>query len=153
MALTLTSSAFQEGETIPKSFTCDGKDKSPALKWSDAPAGTQAWVLIMDDPDAPVGTWDHWVLFDLPGASGELAEGISSGAELKNGARHGLNSWKKPRYDGPCPPPGGPHRYFFKLYALDQNLGLPTTATKADVEKAMQGHILGQAQLMGKYGR
>lgn len=153
MALTLTSLAFKEGETVPKQFTCEGSDKSPALKWSDAPAGTQSFVLIMDDPDAPVGTWDHWVLFDLPAETSELPEGMSMDAELSSGAKHGLNSWKRPGYGGPCPPPGSPHRYFFKLYALDKKLGLPASSRKFDVEKAMKGHILAEAKLMGKYAR
>lgn len=153
MALTLSSPAFKAGETIPKEFSCEGADKSPHLKWSDVPEGTQSFVMIMDDPDAPVGTWDHWILFDIPANTMELPSGISHDPELSNGSRSGLNSWMKHGYGGPCPPPGGPHRYFFKLYALDKKLELPATSTKAQVESAMKGHILAESQLMGIYSR
>ena len=153
MALSLSSPAFKEGETIPKEFSCEGRDQSPQLKWSDVPEGTQSFVMIMDDPDAPVGTWDHWVLFDIPAGKTELPAGIASDAEFDDGSRSGLNSWKKHGYGGPCPPPGGPHRYFFKLYALDIKLELSSASTKAQVEAAMKGHILAQSKLMGKYSR
>jgi len=153
MSFSMTSSAFTQGGTIPKKFTCDGPDVSPALKWSDAPADTQSFSLIMDDPDAPVGTWVHWVLYDLPAGTQELAENVAKQDELPGGARQGRNDFRKIGYGGPCPPPGNPHRYFFKLYALDAKLNLKAGATKADVEKAMKGHILGQAELMGRYGR
>lgn len=153
MALTLASPAFKEGETIPKEFSCEGSDKSPHLQWSDVPEGTQSFALIMDDPDAPVGTWDHWVLFDIPANKMELPAEIASDAEFGDGSRSGLNSWKKTGYGGPCPPPGGPHRYFFKLYALDKKLELPAGSTKSQVEAAMKGHILTEATLMGKYSR
>lgn len=153
MAMTLRSPGFKEGETIPKEYTCEGADKSPALKWDDVPEGTQSFVVIMDDPDAPVGTWDHWVLFDLPADARDLSEALSTDAELSSGAKQGLNSWKRHGYGGPCPPPGTPHRYFFKLYALDKKLGLPAASRKFDVEKAMKGHVLGEAKVMGKYQR
>ena len=153
MSLELASTVFQPGGTIPKKFTCDGPDVSPALAWSDAPAGTQSFALIMDDPDAPVGTWVHWVLYDLPAETHELAEGVAKQEELPDGARQGRNDFRRIGYGGPCPPPGPAHRYFFKLYALDQKLGLTARATKADVEKAMKGHILAQGELMGRYGR
>jgi hypothetical protein len=153
MSLKLTSTAFQPGGTIPKKFTCDGPDVSPALAWSDAPAGTMSFALIMDDPDAPVGTWVHWVLYDLPAGTHELAEGVAKQEELPDGARQGRNDFRRIGYGGPCPPPGPAHRYFFKLYALDQKLGLKAGATKADVEKAMKGHVLAQGELMGRYGR
>jgi len=149
MALTITSPAFKEGETIPKEFTCSGADKSPELKWSDAPAGTVAFVLIMDDPDAPMGTWDHWILYNVGGD----ATGLAAAAAQPDGAAGGLNSWKKTGYGGPCPPPGKPHRYFFKLYALDAKLDLKGSPDKAAVEAAMKGHILGEAKLMGKFAR
>ena len=153
MSLKLTSTAFQPGGTIPKKFTCDGPDVSPALAWSEAPAGTKSFALIMDDPDAPVGTWVHWVLYDLPAGMHELAEGVTKQEELPDGARQGRNDFRRIGYGGPCPPAGPAHRYFFKLYALDQKLGLKAGATKADVEKAMKGHILAQGELMGRYGR
>ena len=153
MSLKLTSTAFQPGGTIPKKFTCDGPDVSPALAWSDAPAGTKSLALIMDDPDAPVGTWVHWVLYDLPAGTRELAENVAKQEELPDGARQGRNDFRRIGYGGPCPPAGPAHRYFFKLYALDQKLGLKAGATKADVEKAMKGQILAQGELMGRYGR
>lgn len=153
MALSLSSPSFKEGETIPKELSCEGADKSPQLNWSDVPDGTQSFVMIMDDPDAPMGTWDHWVLFDIPADKTELPQGVANDAELADGSRSGLNSWKKHGYGGPCPPPGGPHRYFFKLYALDKKLELPNTSTKLQVEAAMKGHILAETKLMGTYSR
>ncbi len=152
-ALTVTSSAFAPGEKIPQKYTCDGTDISPPLAWSEPPAGTQSFALIADDPDAPVGTWVHWVLYDLRADARELAEGIAKQPDLPNGARQGQNDFRRIGYGGPCPPPRKPHRYFFKLYALNAKLGLRAGATKADVEKAMQGRILAQGELMGRYGR
>ncbi len=150
----LTSTAFSEGGPIPAKHTCDQKDVSPALKWTGVPAGTRSLVLIVDDPDAPVGTWVHWVLYDLPGTATELAEGTPKTPTLANGARQGQNDFKRPGYGGPCPPPGKPHRYFFKLYALDAPIDLKPGATKKEVERAMgQKKILAQAQLMGTYQR
>lgn len=153
MSLKLTSTAFEPGGTIPKKFTCDGPDVSPALAWSGAPAGTRSFALIMDDPDAPVGTWVHWVLYDLPVGTHELAENTAKQEELPNGARQGRNDFRRIGYGGPCPPAGPAHRYFFKLYALDAKLALKAGATKAEVEKVMKGHILAQSELMGRYGR
>ena len=153
MALTLNSPAFREGEKIPAKHSCEGDNISPPLRWQDPPAGTQSFALIVDDPDAPVGTWVHWVLYDLPGETRELAEQIPSSETLANGARQGLNDFRKVGYGGPCPPPGPVHRYFFKLYALSSKLNLAPKATKADLEKAMQGKVLGQAQWMGRYNR
>lgn len=153
MALKVTSTAFESGSTIPKKFTCDGPDVSPALNWNDPPAGTQSLALIADDPDAPVGTWVHWVLYDLPADARSLPESVPKQEQLANGARQGRNDFGKIGYGGPCPPPGKPHRYFFKLYALDTKLDLKAGATKAGAEKAMQGHILAQGELMGRYGR
>jgi hypothetical protein len=153
MSIDLHSPAFTHGSDIPKKFTCDGQDVSPALAWSEPPAGTKSLALIVDDPDAPVGTWDHWVLFDLPDTLRELPEGVPKDKEPKLGGRQGANSWNRIGYGGPCPPPGPAHRYFFKLYALDTKLNLPAGATKAAVEKAMRGHILAQGKLMGKYKR
>jgi Raf kinase inhibitor-like YbhB/YbcL family protein len=153
MPLQITSAAFSAGETIQKKITCDGPDVSPKLSWNEPPAKAQSFALIMDDPDAPVGTWVHWVLFDLPADTKELSEGVAKQEQLSNGARQGRNDFGKIGYGGPCPPPGKPHRYFFKLYALDSKLNLKAGATKADVERAMKGHALGQAELIGRYGR
>jgi Raf kinase inhibitor-like YbhB/YbcL family protein len=153
MGLKLTSSAFAAEGSIPKKFTCDGPDVSPVLSWSGAPSGTQSFALIMDDPDAPAGTWVHWVLYDLPSNTKELTEGVPKQDQLSNGARQGLNDFRKVGYGGPCPPPGKPHRYYFKLYALDAKLGLPAGATKADVERTMEHHILAQGEVMGRYDR
>lgn len=153
MPLQISSLAFSAGETIPKKFTCDGPDVSPKLMWNESPANAKSLALVMDDPDAPVGTWVHWVLYDLPPETRELAEGVAKQEELSNGARQGRNDFGKIGYGGPCPPPGKPHRYFFKLYALDAKLNLKAGATKAQLESAMKGHILIQAELVGKYGR
>ena len=153
MSFQISSSAFSPSQTIPKKFTCDGFDVSPALSWNEPPSGTETFALIADDPDAPVGTWVHWVLFDLPSAARSLEEGVPKQEQLSNGARQGRNDFKKVGYGGPCPPPGKPHRYFFKLYALDTQLNLPSAATKAELERAMKGHILAQAELIGRYGR
>ena len=152
MALQLTSSAFSEGGMIPSQYSCDGPDVSPDLSWEGVPAGTVSLALICDDPDAPVGTWVHWVLYNIPPGEAGLAADIAPEANLPNGARHGTNDFGRLGYGGPCPP-GGTHRYFFKLYALDTELDLVAGATKAQVEAAMEGHILDQAQLMGKYKR
>jgi len=153
MAFDLKSSAFTAGADIPKKFACEGPDVSPALSWGDPPAGTKSISLIMDDPDAPAGIWVHWVLYDLPASARELPEGVPKDHELKNGARQGRNDFGKIGYGGPCPPPGRPHRYFFKLYALSARTDLKAGATKAELEKAMRGHILGQVELMGRYKR
>lgn len=152
MGLKLTSSAFNEGDMIPKPYTCDGQDISPPLAWTGAPAGTKSFALICDDPDAPVGVWDHWVCFNLPPGLTGLPEAVPRTEVLPSGGLHGRNSWGKIGYGGPCPP-SGVHRYFFKLYALDTELSLKAGATKKDVEKTMQGHILAEAQLMGRYKR
>ena len=153
----LTSSAFTHESNIPQRFTCDGDDVSPALTWSDVPEGTEAFALIMDDPDAPPGTWVHWVLWNLDGAARELAEGVPKQENLDGGASQGacwgVDSFERVGYYGPCPPPGSPHRYYFKLYALDARLDLPARATKDQVVQAMEGHIRAEAQLMGLYRR
>jgi len=153
MAFSISSPSFQNGKDIPKKFTCDGEDVSPALSWTDPPQGSKSFALIADDPDAPRGTWTHWVLFDLPAATTSLPEGVQKVGELTGGGRHGTNDFPKIGYGGPCPPPGKPHRYFFKLYALDSQLNLKAGASKQEVEQAMQNHILGKTELMGKYGR
>jgi Raf kinase inhibitor-like YbhB/YbcL family protein len=149
----ISSASFSAGEMIPRKFTCDGPDASPKLSWTEPPAKTESFALIMDDPDAPAGTWVHWVLFDLPADARELAEGVAKQEQLANGARQGRNDFGKIGYGGPCPPPGGPHRYFFKLYAVNAKLNLKAGAAKAEVESAMKGHILAHAEMIGKYGR
>lgn len=153
MAFELKSSAFENNAAIPVKYTCDNVDISPPLKWEGAPQNTQSFVLICDDPDAPVGTWVHWVIYGIPKNTNNMPEGVPKKETLDNGAKQGLTDFKKIGYGGPCPPPGKPHRYFFKLYALDTQLNLPTGATKAQVEKVMQGHIIGQTQLIGLYKR
>ena len=152
MAFTLQSSAFQNGGSIPKKFTCEAADVSPELTWSGVPEKTQSFALIADDPDAPMGTWVHWVIYDLPPNTAKLPEGVPKQEQAASGAQ-GKNSSGKIGYGGPCPPPGKPHRYFFKLYALDGKLNLKPGARKPEVEAAMKGHVLAQAELMGKYGR
>jgi len=149
----LTSTAFADGQTIPNRHTCDGADVSPPLQWTDAPAGIRSFALICDDPDAPVGTWVHWVIYGLPAATKALPEKIATTAALPTGGKQGLNDFQRIGYGGPCPPPGRPHRYFFKLYALDTELALPPRATKAELVRAMEGHILAEARLMGTYQR
>jgi len=153
MAFTLHSTDFANGGDIPRAFTCDGEDRSPALAWNDAPTGTRTFALIADDPDAPVGTWVHWVIFNVPGNAKGLAGSVSKNEQLADGTRQGRNDFRRIGYNGPCPPPGKPHRYFFKLYALSTDLSLAAGPTKADLERAMEGHILGQAEWMGRYKR
>ena len=152
-ALEIQSPDFQDGKPIPVDFTCDGANLSPELIWSNAPEKTQSFALIMDDPDAPMGTWVHWVVYDIPTTETGLAAGVGKSETLDNGAKQGTNSFRTIGYGGPCPPPGPPHRYFFKLYALDGMLNLPPGKSKAELEKAMQGHILVYAKLTGTYGR
>ena len=149
MALTLTSQVIKNGDLIPQQYTCDGKDISPPLAWNGTPEGTKSYVLIVDDPDAPMGTWDHWLLFNLPGNTTELPEAIST---LPEGTVEGSNSWNNTGYGGPCPP-DREHRYSFKLYALDTLLNLGRGAKKQEIESAMHNHILEEAQLMGRYDR
>ena len=151
MAFQITTTAFRDRSSIPKRFTCDGSDVSPALSWGDPPAGTRSLAIIADDPDAPAGTWVHWVLYDLPADTRKLPEGVAKDRELPNGALQGRNDFGKIGYNGPCPPRGSEHRYFFKLYALDSKTGLKAGATKSELERAMKGHVLAQAQLVGKF--
>jgi len=151
MPLQISSSAFQDGGMIPKKFTCDGADVSPALSWTNPPHGTQSFSLIADDPDAPAGTWVHWVLYDLPPTAQGLPEGIARSRDLSDGSRQGRNDFGKIGYNGPCPPRGATHRYFFKLFALDCKTGLPAGATKADLERTMKGHVLAQAVVIAKF--
>ncbi len=153
MSIQITSAAFADGQPIPAKYTCDGNDVSPPLQWTNAPANTKSFALICDDPDAPVGTWVHWVLYDLPPNTTELPEDVAKTQVISNGAKQGLNSWPRLGYGGPCPPPGKPHRYFFKIYALDQMLNLKPGSTKKDLLKVMEGHVLAEGQLMGTYQR
>ncbi|HVP36373.1 MAG TPA: YbhB/YbcL family Raf kinase inhibitor-like protein [Terriglobales bacterium] len=152
MAMQLTSSAFKEGHSIPSKYTCDGKNVSPEMKWSNIPQDTKSLALIVDDPDAPRGTFVHWVLYDIPPSVTELKEGIPPDTQLSNGAKHGMPGFNRPGYGGPCPP-SGTHHYYFKLYALDFVPALAAGATKDELLKAMEGHILKMAQLMGTYKR
>ena len=152
MSIQVTSSAFEDGGVIPAKYTCDGEDISPPLQWDAVPEGTKSIALICDDPDAPIGTFVHWVLFNLPADTKELAEGIPKGTTLPNGAQQGTSDFGRIGYGGPCPP-SGTHRYFFRIYALDTQLDLAPGARKPDLLNAMQGHILAQGQLMGKYKR
>jgi Raf kinase inhibitor-like YbhB/YbcL family protein len=152
MSLTLTSSSFADQGEIPVRHTCEGADVSPPLAWTGAPPATRSFVLVVDDPDAPdprapQRTWVHWVLYDIPGEAAALEEGARS---LPRGTREGLNDWKRTGYGGPCPPIGR-HRYFHKLYALDTVLGDRGRPTKAELERAMEGHVLAQATLVGTY--
>lgn len=153
VSLQLKTAAFQPGGDVPAAFTCDGRDVSPALEWSDPPKGTQSFALIMDDPDAPGGTWVHWVLYDLPSTAHDLTEAVPARGELPSGARQGRNDFRRIGYSGPCPPRGPAHRYYFRLFALDAKLNLGAGITRADLDRAMGGHILGQAEVMGRYRR
>jgi Raf kinase inhibitor-like YbhB/YbcL family protein len=151
MSFTLTSPSFVEGEAIPVQHTCDGENSAPPLRWEDAPAA-QSFVLIVDDPDAPSGTFTHWVLYDIPGSQRELPEGLSNVGAL---GTPGMNDFSRVGYGGPCPPRDhGAHRYFFTLYALDlRSLMIPAERPRQEIETAMRGHVIGQARLMGRYER
>ena len=151
-AMDLNSQAFRPGGMIPAKYTCDGADISPPLTWPDPPAGTESFALIMDDPDAPVGTWVHWVIWNIPATARGLEENVPKTASLPNGARQGTNDFKRTGYGGPCPP-SGTHRYFFRLYALGSTLSLSPETTKSVLEDTMRRHILAQSELIGKYTR
>lgn len=152
MALTLSSPAFGSGQRIPRKYSCDGEDVSPPLSWTGIPSETKSLALIVEDPDAVVGIWCHWVLFNLPATAENLPENVARIPELTDGTRQGSNSWKRIGYGGPCPP-GGTHRYFFRLYALDSSLDIPAGVTSGKISQSMKGHVLGEASLMGLYGR
>ncbi len=152
MEIKITSTAFEDGGLIPARYTCDGTDISPPLRWETVPEGTKTIALICDDPDAPMGTWVHWVLFNLPAETGDLAENIPSEGTLPNQAQQGTSDFGRIGYGGPCPP-SGTHRYFFKIYALDTQIELAAGADKRQLLKAIEGHILAQGQLIGKYKR
>ena len=153
MSLVLKSAAFSEGGWIPEKYTCDGDNVSPPLEWSGLPAGTASLALICDDPDAPMGIWVHWLIYNIPAETNGLPEGVpASKSTLDNGAIQGTNSWGRIGYGGPCPP-SGTHRYFFRLYALGTKLELKPGATKAQVLSAMEGHVLDKCELMGRYSK
>jgi Raf kinase inhibitor-like YbhB/YbcL family protein len=149
----ITSPAFAVGQPIPDPYTCAGSNLSPPLTWTNAPAGTKSYALIVDDPDAPGGTWVHWVIYNLPPAAMALAENTPPSPQLPDGAKQGVNDFGQTGYRGPCPPAGRPHRYFFNIYALDRTLDLNPGATKKELVSAMEGHVLGAGQLMGTYQR
>jgi hypothetical protein len=153
MSFALKSTAFANGGEIPSRYACDGADLSPALNWEDVPAGAQSLALIVDDPDAPAGVWTHWIVWNIPARATILPEGVPKVEVLSNGARQGSNDFKRIGYGGPCPPPGKPHRYFFKLYALNARLDLKAGAGRNELELAMKPHVLAQAVWMGAYKR
>lgn len=153
MSLTISSSAFSSGGTMPKKFTCDGPDVSPPLTWTEPPAATKSFALLVDDPDAPVGNWSHWAMWNLPASSRGLPEAVSKEVSLPDGTEQGKNDFGKTGYNGPCPPPGKLHRYYFKLFALDTRLDLKAGSRKKELETAMKGHIVAQSEWMGTYGR
>jgi hypothetical protein len=151
--LELKTTAFRPGSSIPSQFTCSGANISPSLSWNQPPPRTRSFVLIVDDPDAPAGTWVHWVVYNLPASARQLPEHVPSGEAVAGGGKQGTNDFPMNGYGGPCPPPGKPHRYFIRLYALDSMLGLRPPAHRRDVDLAMNGHVLAQAELMGTFGR
>lgn len=152
MTIKITSPAFEQGGMIPSKYTADGQNISPPLKWEGVPVGTTSIALISDDPDAPIGTWVHWVMWNIPQDRKELPENIPSDQKLSDGSIQGITDFRRPGYGGPAPP-SGTHRYYFKIYALNTKLDLPTNSTKAQLVKAMEGHILAEGELMGKYKR
>ena len=152
MAMTVTSTAFKEGEMIPARYTCDGKNISPPLEWTGVPANARSLAIICDDPDAPRGTWTHWIVYNLPADTTSMPEAVPTTETLANGAKQGKNSGDTIGYSGPCPP-SGTHRYFFNIYALDNKPVLPDGATKEQLLHAMDGHFLGGGLLMGVYAR
>lgn len=153
MAFELTSSAFETEENIPDRHTCEGADVSPPLSWANAPEGTQSYALICEDPDAPGGTFTHWLVYDIPAARSALPEGVEADPTLSWGAVQGRNDFGNVGYGGPCPPMGSTHRYYFRFYALDQELGLPPGASRHQVLTEVEEHAIGRAGLMGRYGR
>ena len=151
--LQLTSRDVRHGEPIAARFTCDGEDRSPQLTWTGVPVETRSFALVCDDPDAPRGTWQHWLIYNLSPEVCELEAGVPPSPELPSGARQGLNDFGNVGYGGPCPPEGKPHRYFFRLHALDIQLNLPPGVTRADLDGAMESHVLAVGTLMGTYER
>ena len=148
----LTSSGFEDGGMIAGEYTCKGVDLSPGLEWKDVPRGTRGFALVCDDPDAPMGDWVHWVYYDIPGDKRGLPENVEKVGRPRTGGKQGLNDFRRTGYNGPCPP-DGTHRYYFKLYALDTLLNLPEGATRMELLRAMEGHVLDEALLMGRFSR
>ena len=151
--ITISSDAFAEGARIPAKYTCSGENVSPALSWGDPPDGTESFVLICEDPDAPSGIFTHWVFYDIPPDKRGLPTGVKKAPVLEDGSRHGANSYGRMEYNGPCPPPGKPHRYFFRVFALDIRLNLRSPADMRAVDKAMKGHVLATGEYMGVFSR
>ncbi|MBN1834942.1 MAG: YbhB/YbcL family Raf kinase inhibitor-like protein [Spirochaetales bacterium] len=151
--MTIRSTAFEAGGPIAQTYTCDGRDVSPPLRWDNVPDATKSFALVCDDPDAPVGTWVHWVLYRIPGSVRQLPEAVPARETLPDGSTQGRNDFGKIGYGGPCPPRGKPHRYFFRLYALDEELSLAPGLSKKALLKAIDGHVLVEAELYGTYGR
>ncbi len=151
--ISISSDAFKAGTSLPAEHTCDGEDRSPTLSWDTIPAGTQSIALTADDPDAPGKTFVHWVIYNIPASSTGLPAAVPKNKTLDDGSLQGNNDFGRIGYNGPCPPPGKPHRYFFRVYALDTTLSLKSGATKSQLEAAMSGHILAQGEMVGKYGR
>ncbi len=151
--ISISSEAFNDGGTIPDEYTCEGEDISPPLSWQGLPDGTKSIALIMDDPDASGRAFVHWVIYNISGSTQKLAKGIPKKEKLADGSLQGMTDFGKAGYGGPCPPPGKPHRYIFKIYAIDKILDLPSKASKEDAETAMKGHILAKGELIGKYAR
>ncbi|MEJ2372153.1 MAG: YbhB/YbcL family Raf kinase inhibitor-like protein, partial [Gemmatimonadales bacterium] len=153
MSIRLTSDGFTHGGEVPRRYTCDGEDLSPPLSWEGVPEGAVSLALIADDPDAPAGTWVHWVLYGLDAATRALPEAVPTDENVLDGAKQGHNDFRRIGYGGPCPPPNGAHRYFFTIYALSDKMHLDAGATKAELLRAMEGKVLAQGQLMGTYRR
>jgi Raf kinase inhibitor-like YbhB/YbcL family protein len=153
MNIEITSSAFTEGNPIPIEYTCDGSDISPDLKWGSVPANTKSLALVCDDPDAPSGTFVHWVIYGIPTGETQLPKSAPAAASLSNGAKQGKNGFGRIGYGGPCPPRGTPHRYFFRISALDTTIDEPPGASRAQIDRAMKGHVLAEGHLMGTYKR
>jgi len=152
-SFSISSPSFPNGGDIAKQFTCDGADVSPQLSWTDSPVPIHSFALLVDDPDAPIGNWTHWTMWNLPADARGLREGVSKSARLPDGSQQGINDFRKTGYNGPCPPVGKPHRYYFKLFALDVKLELKPDAGKKELEAAMKGHIVANAEWMGRYQR
>ncbi|MBN1423083.1 YbhB/YbcL family Raf kinase inhibitor-like protein [Candidatus Fermentibacteria bacterium] len=153
MRILVTSPAFMESASIPTTHTCDGENLSPPVAWSTIPEGTQSIALLCDDPDAPLKTWVHWVVYNVPPSAQGLPQGVAHAEALPDGSRQGINDFGRVGYGGPCPPQGSTHRYFFRVYALDCTLSVGNRATKRSVEKAMEGHIVASGVLLGTYRR
>ena len=151
VAFDLRSQAFSPNAAIPRTHSCDGPDRSPPLRWTDPPTGAKSYALVVEDPDAPSGTWVHWVLFGIPASTRQLPEGVPARETVAGTGTQGVNDFKKLGWGGPCPPPGPAHRYVFTLYALDSEVTLPPGTTRGDLEAAIQGHVLGQAELTGRF--